>query len=85
MFRVLLYELFETDVVGSQFADAVENAALTGVEEGEVLGHLRQRRCDETKTKRKVVRGTQGMKSEHVPVLKFTRAKGEVNGVLLSS
>lgn len=43
MFRVLFYELFKADVVGTKFADPVENTALTGVKEGKVLGHLQQR------------------------------------------
>lgn len=43
MFRVLFYELFKADVVGTQFADPVENIALTWVKEGKVLGHLQQR------------------------------------------
>lgn len=43
MLRMLLYELFEADVVGAQFAYPIENTAFTGVKEGEVLGHLRQR------------------------------------------
>lgn len=43
MFRVLFYELFKADVVGTKFADPVEYTALTGVKEGKVLGHLQQR------------------------------------------
>jgi len=37
---VLLYELCEADVVCAQFRKPVEDTGLTGMEEGQVLGHL---------------------------------------------
>lgn len=37
---VLFYELCEANVIGAQFTDAVEDTGLTGVKEGQVLGHL---------------------------------------------
>jgi hypothetical protein len=40
MSSVLLYELCESDVVRSQFAEAIQDTCLTGVKEGDVLGHL---------------------------------------------
>lgn len=43
MFHVLLYKFFKANVVGTQFADPVENTALTGVEKRKVLRHLQQR------------------------------------------
>lgn len=40
VFCVLFYELSKADVIGAEFADPVEDADLTGVNEGQVLGHL---------------------------------------------
>lgn len=38
--RVLLYKLCEADVIRAQFTLPAEDAALTGVKKGQVLGHL---------------------------------------------
>jgi len=40
MAGVLLYELCKTYVIRAQFAQSVEDTGLTGVKEGQVLGHL---------------------------------------------
>lgn len=39
---MLLYELCEVNVFGSQFADAVQDTGLTGMEKGQVLGDLQE-------------------------------------------
>lgn len=37
---VLFYELCKAYVIRAQFTESVEDTGLTGVKEGEVLGHL---------------------------------------------
>lgn len=39
---MLLYELCEANVIGSQFAEAVQDTGLTGMEKGQVLGDLQE-------------------------------------------
>lgn len=40
MASVLLCELCKADVIWPQFTEAVEDTGLTGMKEGQVLGHL---------------------------------------------
>ena len=43
--RVLLHELGEADVVGTEAAEAVQDAGLARVQERQFLGHLREKRA----------------------------------------
>lgn len=41
MSRVLFYKLCEAYIIWAQFTESVEDTGLTGVKEGQVLGHLK--------------------------------------------
>lgn len=45
MAGVLFYEFCKACVVWAQFTDAVEDTGLTGMKEGQVLGHLWVKQC----------------------------------------
>lgn len=41
MSRVLFYKLCKAYIIWAQFTESVEDTGLTGVKEGQVLGHLK--------------------------------------------